>query len=167
MILKLKLLALIFVFAVSCKQNGNNKTEREGEPDVYNVEESNSQMNNAIKEANAKINDFKVALESKNPDYEFFAIKQRFETSGGGEHMWIQDIKMVNSDFVGILGNEPLETNEVKIGDSIKIDKSRISDWMYFDKGIVKGAYTIRVLRDELSPGDKKTFDYENGLNFD
>jgi uncharacterized protein YegJ (DUF2314 family) len=37
---------------------------------------------------------------------------------------------------------------------------------MYYDEGKIVGGYTIRVIRDELSPEEQDQFDAENGLIF-
>ena len=124
-------------------------------------------MNEAIAKANNSIQEFITALESDNPDLDFFAIKQKFITrDGGGEHIWVQDIKLVDSEFIGIIGNEPVYTNAIQLGDTITIDRDNISDWMYYEYDKIVGGYTIRVLRDGLSEEEKAQFDAENGLQF-
>ena len=156
------------LFMTSCNEITKSKTEREGNPDVHNVESSDVRMNNAIGNANNTIDEFKKALQSENSDYEYFTLKQKFETSdGGGEHIWINDIKLVDSNYFGIIGNEPVDVKEISYGDSIKVTKTDISDWMYFDKGVVKGGYTIRALRDGMSSEERKQFDIESGLIFE
>jgi uncharacterized protein YegJ (DUF2314 family) len=40
----------------------------------------------------------------------------------------------------------------------------RISDWMYVHEGRLVGGYTIRVMRDRLSPAERLRFD--QGLPF-
>ncbi|WP_082960111.1 YegJ family protein [Maribacter hydrothermalis] len=157
--------SLLFMLS-SCKENTSAKTERNGEPDVYNVEDDNAKMNQAMEAAKNSVQEFQDALLSDNPNFEFFAIKQKFEAIEGTEHIWIQDIQLVDTDFMGIVANEPVYAQKVKLGDTISIDRSNISDWMYYDEGKVVGGYTIRVIRDELSPEEQAQFDDENGLIF-
>ncbi|NQY31409.1 MAG: DUF2314 domain-containing protein [Flavobacteriaceae bacterium] len=161
------LLSSILLFITSCNQITKSKTIRDGEPDVYNIEGSDSKMNMAIENAKKSIQQFQDALKSNNPEYEYFSIKQRFDTPEGGEHIWIQDIKLVDSQFIGILGNEPVNIKEVNFGDTITVDNKKISDWMYFDKGKVKGGFTIKALRDEMSKEEQQIFDSESGLIFE
>lgn len=47
--------------------------------------------------------------------------------------------------------NNPISTQEVRLGDTIKIRFQDITDWMFFDKDIVRGAYTSKVLRKRMS----------------
>jgi uncharacterized protein YegJ (DUF2314 family) len=159
-------LGAVLLLVTSCKQNSNSKTIREGEPDVYNINASDSKMNEAIENAKKSVDVFQNVLISENPDFEYFSIKQKFNTPQGGEHIWVQDITFVDSQFVGIIGNEPVNTNEISLGNTIIVDKNKISDWMYFDKGIVRGGYTIKVLRDEMTVEEQKLFDLESGLIF-
>ena len=166
--MKLKFFALTFLtFALTCcAQTNTDKTVREGEPDVYNVDDTDAAMNDAIKKANKTLEHFEKAIASKKPEYEYFSIKQRFETANGGEHIWIQDIQFKNGNYMGIVGNEPVSTSEVQLGQTITIDRSKISDWLYFDNGIVQGAYTIKVLRDQMTEEERAIFDSETGLIF-
>ena len=160
-------IAIVLLVLSSCKENRPSKVERAGEPNVYNVENDNAKMNEAIEKAKNSFQEFTTALESDNPDFDFFALKQKFETSdGGSEHIWIQDIQLIYSDFIGIVGNEPVYTNAIELGDTITVDPSKITDWMYYENNLIVGGYTIRVLRDSLSEEEKAQFDAENGLLF-
>ncbi|MFI8378671.1 DUF2314 domain-containing protein [Leeuwenhoekiella sp. NPDC079379] len=166
--MKLKIFTLILLtFTLTCcAQSSTNKTVREGEPDIYSVNDADTAMNDAIKKANKNFEHFEKAIASKKPKYEYFSIKQRFDISTGGEHIWIQDIKIKNGNYIGVVGNEPVNTNEVRLGETITIDKSKISDWMFFDNGIAQGAYTIKVLRDQMTEEERAIFDSETGLIF-
>ena len=167
--MKLKICTLLFLTStlICVAQATTTKTVREGEPDVYTINDTDTAMNAAVKEANKSFRNFEKALQGKNPNHQYFSIKQRFETpDGGGEHIWIQDIQVKNGNYTGVVGNEPVNTNEVSLGETIIIDKNEISDWLYFDKGIVQGAYTIKVLRDQMTDEERATFDAETGLIF-
>ena len=159
-------IASILCILSSCKEGSADKTERSGEPDVYNVEDDDAKMNQAMVDAKNSIDEFKNALVSDNPSFEYFTIKQKFNADGGDEHIWVGDIQLIDNDFMGIIANEPVYTNKVQLGDTITVNRANISDWMYYDDGKVVGGYTIRVIRDGLSPEEKAQFDAENGLIF-
>ncbi|MBC7864619.1 MAG: DUF2314 domain-containing protein [Bacteroidia bacterium] len=158
------LATLILIGLISCSNNPTTKVEREGEPAIYNVEDKDAEMNEAIKTANKTIDEFRKALESNNPDFDYFSIKMRFNAPPGGEHIWLTDITFKNNKFYGVVNNEPEITTEVKLGDSLEIVNDRISDWMYQDNDTLRGGYTIRAIRNKLSDAEKKQFDVENGL---
>ena len=49
--------------------------------------------------------------------------------------------------------------SHVKNGDSEEVEPSKISDWMFVDEGKLVGGYTLRVLRDSMSPAERAEFD--------
>lgn len=158
---KILIIAAISLFAVSCENNKREKVQREGEPDVIFVENQDNEMNAAIENAKKTFKtDFHQALLSKNPNFSNFVIKQRFDTpDGGGEHMWIGDIVFDKGKYHGIVQNEPMQPLDVKLGDEVVVNIENLSDWMYYDKNVVKGAYTVKVLRKTMTDEEKKQMD--------
>ena len=159
--MKLNLLTILICFALTGCTNG--QTKRDGEPEVVNIQDDDKEMNEAIKKANASLGEFKNALNSKKTNFQYFALKTRFDTPTGGEHIWVSNIKLKKDNFWGVVDNLPESTTDVKLGDTIQINNN-ISDWMYVDNGKLKGGFTIRVLRNKMTPADRKQFDEENGL---
>ncbi len=97
-------------------------------------------------------------------------IKKAFKTNQTVEYIWLVEIKYnSNKDkFTGILGTNPIYTNEAKVGEIIWIDKNEISDWMFLNEdNTINGAYTLKILRNRLSDKEKQLFDKENNLKFD
>ncbi len=139
------------------------KTEKEGDV-VYGLPDDDKEMNNAIKNANQTLEDFNEALKSNNSNYKYFALKTRFTTASGGEHIWVSNIEMKDYNYFGVIDNLPQSTSEVKIGDTIKIEKNNISDWMYIDDKRLAGGHTIRLLRQRMNDEEKKQFDKECGF---
>ena len=121
-------------------------------------------MNRAMLNAVQTLDTFKEALLSKNKDYKCFALKSRFITSTGSEHIWLRDIILKDKKYVGIVANLPDSIKDVKLGDTISIVKNNISDWMYLDKKILRGGYTIRLLRKRMTDIERKQFDLKSGL---
>ena len=77
-----------------------------------------------------------------------FTVKKMFTTSnGGGEHIWLVDLKFDGVNFTGKVDNDPEHVPSVKLGDSATVSRGEISDWMYMEKGLIVGAYTLRVLK--------------------
>ncbi|MCL5246558.1 DUF2314 domain-containing protein [Cellulophaga sp. 20_2_10] len=166
---KIVTITAVFILVISsCKETTSSKIERDGEPDVMNVASENVAMNRAIEEANRTLSNFKTAIQSNNKNYYGFTLKQKFtDADDNSEHIWIQSITYNNSKFKGVVANKPLYEIKVQLGDTITVDESNISDWMYFDNKITKGAYTIKVLRDQMSTEEQKEFDIQNGMQFD
>ena len=121
-------------------------------------------MNNAILLAQETMNKFEKAYHENNDEFHDFSIKIHYKSSYGYEHFWLTDIMYANNEFRGVVDNLPVYTNDLKIGDTIRIDTENISDWMYVDNGKLRGGYTIRAIRDKMSAPQKKEFDTGFGL---
>ena len=162
--MKIKILIpLLLLCFISCKNS--DKVERENQPDIYDVEASDREMNEAIEKANQTLADFNSAL--LNPKIEVKALKVKFQNETDVEHIWISDVTLKDGKYSGILDNEPEYIKDHKNGDTINIDNKDISDWMYIEDGKLFGGYTIKVLRNRMSESEKKQFDAKNGMQID
>ena len=157
---------LILIVLVGCKKK-YEIVEREGEPDVVFVDNNDNAMNIAVKYAQESLHEFNKAIQTQNPNFSNFALKQRFTTSdGNGEHIWIGEVEFEDGKYFGIVDNIPFDVPQIKLGDTIEVDKDNISDWMYYDKNIVKGGFTIKALRANMTSEEKKRMD-EDGLVYE
>jgi uncharacterized protein YegJ (DUF2314 family) len=154
----------ILLVLVSCGNNQTAKTERDGEPDIITVTDADTEMNDAIKNANSTLSLFSQALKNPSPDAGYFALKKRFNTADGGEHIWVSSISIKDNEYFGVVDNLPEATADVKVGDTIQIENENISDWMYIENQKLRGGYTIRLLRNRMTEEERKQFDAENGL---
>lgn len=162
--MKSKILIILIIFCfVSCKNS--DKVERENQPDIYNVEGTDKEMNAAIEIANKTLTDFNAAL--LNPEIEVKSLKVKFQNQTDSEHIWLSNVEFKDGKYSGVLDNEPEYITEHKIGDKVNVDSKNISDWMYIDNGKLFGGYTIKVLRNRMSDAEKKQFDSESGMQID
>lgn len=159
---------LLSCLAILNCQKKDKTVKVENEPDVHILQGEDSDMNIAIEKAQNSLYKFKQAIESHNPDYYNFALKERFSTAdSGGEHIWISEVQYSDHKFYRIVDGTPISTTQVKLGDTIEINPQNITDWMYIDKNIVKGAYTTRVLRKRISKEEREQMDKESGFIFE
>lgn len=159
----LGLLSFSLLFFYACQQ-GEQKEKTTTEPPVVEVLTEDSAMNVAIMQAVQTLDTFNHALNSRNPNYDYFALKVLFPTSNGSEHLWVSDIVLANGKYKGVVNNVPEQTKDVDIGDTVLIDNNRISDWMFVEAGKLHGGYTVRLLRNRMTEEEKNAFDRENGL---
>ena len=169
----IKLLLFLPLF-LGCSDNQSNKSSSSNKlgldtsANTYSVTAEDSSMNSAIDKAKKTISEFDQALKSNNPSYTDFAIKKRYKTSdGGGEHMWIAGIKFINGNYKGFVNNDAEKTTEVKYGDTVIVRKDEITDWMYLDNNVLKGGYTIREVRNQMSKGERIKMDKELGFKIE
>jgi uncharacterized protein YegJ (DUF2314 family) len=78
--------------------------------------------------------------------------------------MWIEVLSETNGVIDGVVANEAEDTREVKMGQSVSVKLSEISDWKYVDGGKLMGGYTIRYFYDRMSPKEKDEFIKKTGL---
>lgn len=162
------LISIAFMIA-SCAQPENSITERENEPDIYYVEGTDSEMNKAMEEANESFDLFQEYFHSAEAKKYYYSIKLKFRDSKGSfEHIWIGDITSDKSGYTGVVENTPFAVPMLEYGDTVKIEENRISDWMVVEHitGEVYGGYTLRVLRDRMTPAEQTEFDSSTGLRF-
>lgn len=149
---------LICVLLPACSQKAKEKAALP--LDVYTLDLGDDEMNEAISEARSSFQQFADALSSSRPGYSLFALKVMFEDHVGGfEHIWITDIYFRDGQFHGTVGNTPSYTTEVEAGQQITVDLNKVSDWMYVYNGVLHGGYTLRVLRNRMSPEERNEFD--------
>ncbi len=154
---RLILFGLLMTVFVSCEQN--QVVERENEPDVHSIKESNKEMNKAMQEARDTIKDFLTSFQNPSSTQTYFSIKVRFTEGDETEHIWLSDLDYKDSSFHGKVGNKPLKLSNINLGDLVKVDNKNISDWMIIDNRTLIGGFTIRVLRNGMSKSERENFD--------
>jgi uncharacterized protein YegJ (DUF2314 family) len=147
--------------------SAGDTAHREGEPDVQFVGAEDRQMNAAMAKARATIEQFKGRLDSPPPSQTAASLKARFEDQGQIEHMWLDDVTYAGGVFHGTIGNEPMLVTKWSFGDRVTVSVERVSDWMIADNGRLIGGWTIRVLRDRMSPQERADFDASLGLKIE
>jgi len=167
-------LILFLSFCLGCSYNQSNKHTSADKlgldtaTDTYSVTDEDLSMNLAIENAKKTISEFDEALKSNSSAYTDFAVKKRYKTpDGGGEHMWIAGISLVNGNYQGFVNNNAEKTNEVSYGDTVLVHKREISDWMYLDNNVLRGGYTIREIRNQMNKEDRNKFDKESGFKIE
>jgi uncharacterized protein YegJ (DUF2314 family) len=73
--------------------------------------------------------------------------------------MWLAPVSFTGAQFVGTVNNEPEKVKNVKNGQRVSVEPTKISDWMFVDNGKLVGGYTLRVLRDSASASERANFD--------
>ncbi|GGG51901.1 DUF2314 domain-containing protein [Epilithonimonas arachidiradicis] len=142
-----------------------DRIERGEEPMIFSLSEDDKEMNSAIELANKTLEDFDKAL--KFSENEKFALKIRYDVDDKSEHIWAVNIEKIDDDYFGIIDNLPNSVTDIKLTDKVKIDKDKISDWMFSKKGKLVGGFTIRVIRNRMSELEKEKFDKEFILSID
>jgi uncharacterized protein YegJ (DUF2314 family) len=116
-------------------------------------------MNAAIEKSRATMPEFVQALGSPKPSQTGFSIKTPISDGTHTEHMWLHPITFDGRRFLGTINNVPERVTGVRLGSKRSISPDQISDWMYLESNRLVGGYTIRVVRNKLSPKEREDFD--------
>lgn len=107
-------------------------------------------INAAVDEARARFPEFVAAFQTKTTDEPPFAIKAKFEDGGMVKYMWVVVTRIEGDAIHGILDSEPRELATVESGDPVRVSVEEIYDWIYPDGEDIAGAFTMRVMEEEL-----------------
>lgn len=151
---------------------GDKVVRRDENPDYVRLnEEGQQQMDAAIVCAQKEIDVFIAGLNNPKPSQTYFSVKKPFPYQDGDktneEHIWLTDVTYADGVFSGRVGNDPVDVENIKLGDKVTVKKAEASDWMIIDGGKLVGGYTIRVLRDRMAPGERRVFDESVPFKFD
>ena len=158
----LRAIVVTFLFLSSCGQDdqGNGEiVERDGEPDVHMVSGEDPEMNTAMEQARASVTTFITSLQNPGQNQTHFSVKAKIVDGEHTEHIWLYDVSYDGNQFLGKIGNNPLNVKNVSLGDEIALVPSDISDWMIVEDDKLVGGYTLRVLRNRLSGEERNKFD--------
>lgn len=131
---------------------------------VY-ADANDTAMNRAIDKARASIGDFEAVLKNHDSTQFNFAVKVALPHPGGTEHIWLAKPELEADSVVGTVESMPAYVKTVAAGQRVRIDRDAISDWMYMEKGKLRGGYTMRVGLEQLP--DKERDAHKKALGLD
>ncbi|MBX7102634.1 MAG: DUF2314 domain-containing protein [Gemmataceae bacterium] len=131
----------------------------ESAPDLVFVPENDKEMNAAMEKARKSIDEFGKVFQERKKEHSDFGVKVAIRDGKKVEHFWVQISKFDGKQFAGKISNDPQIVKTVQAGNKISVDKDKISDWMYVENKKLVGGFTVRVLRDRLSPAERKALD--------
>jgi uncharacterized protein YegJ (DUF2314 family) len=160
--LNLPALGIALLSLSNCQSNGEATTakiERTGQPTIYNVKSDDPKMDAAIQASKATLPEFLRVLAQQDTATSDFALKVHYDDGAEPEHLWLADLSSQNGKLYGVVSNLPEFTKAVKEGETVEIDTSKVSDWKYVQNHRLVGGRTIKVLRNQLSPEERKELD--------
>jgi len=137
------------------------------QPEVFQIEDKDAQMRQAVREARRTVRIFIAALNSPQKGQSDFEVKKPFVKDGQVEHIWLAGVTFNGNRFHGYVDNHPHKIAGLKYGDRVTVNPDEISDWAFVDNGKLAGGYTIRVLAGNLSPERRKDFENESKVRIE
>ena len=122
---------------------------------IVDVRTTDPEMNAAITRGRGTLPTFWASYEAPKPSEAGHALKVRFSTRKGGEHIWIAEVKKLpNGAYSGRFANEPRDLPGKHAGDEVKFSEADISDWMFMRNGKIVGGETIKPTLKSLPKAD-------------
>lgn len=129
--------------------------QQPGSGAVVQVPTEDAAMDAAIAKAKATLPQFFEALAAKRPGEDRFSVKIKYPTpSGGGEHIWAQEIVLSGDTVMATISNVPREIANLQAGQRVSVPVSQLTDWMYWRSERIVGGQTIRAILPRLSAED-------------
>jgi uncharacterized protein YegJ (DUF2314 family) len=154
------LVLLLFINIFSCNNNTQRQIVGKDSTTLTIVDSDDREMEVAIALAKSSLDRFDSALFSNDSNFHSFALKVRFPYGeNNGEHIWLSGISKNNGVYTGIVNNVPEYVSNIKLNDTIQINKKDISDWMYLKKNILQGGFTMKLIRKRMSPQERLELD--------
>lgn len=139
-------LACVLLAIAGCQKGPASKVvRRDGQSTLIFVTKSDKEVEAAMAKAREKLPLFLHQLQHPKPGQQF-AIKARFKTEGGAEHIWVTHLVYTDPVFVGKLADEPYDLPGLRQGDEVTFTRDQVSDWIINTDGQVYGDFTKSVM---------------------
>ena len=161
------LVLALLAFPLACDNGSTGGGPATRGANTVAVADDDAAMNAAVATARETLPQFVAALKSPTPDQRDFVIKVGFTEGDATEYMTVTSVRPDGPGFRGTLHNDPAVARNVKRGDEVSVGRERVVDWYYTEKGKLVGGHTLRVLRDRMTPEQRKEFDEHFRLAFD
>ncbi|MGJ5819444.1 DUF2314 domain-containing protein [Paludibaculum fermentans] len=110
-------------------------------------------------EARSRFHEFESAFNSNSNGGSHFSVKTMITRGDNSEHIWVDVTRIEGETLLGLLGNEPVDLGDLKLGSEVSLDRSQVEDWAIMRGGELIGAFTLTALQNAHpadSGGDKQ-----------
>lgn len=150
---------LTLIIVGSCTKKKDEAANQPGPPPqpptpgiVKEVPRSDTEMDDAIKEARSTVDDFIKALRGDIPGTSGHSVKAAIKDGEKVEHFWLVDVKFDGQKFTGKIDNAPQTVKNVTEGQTYDVAKGDISDWMYVKDNVAVGNRTLKAMFSKMMP---------------
>src|SRR5690606_21169352 len=131
---------------ISCKTT--TKSENWDVKNTRNIDVTDSTYLAKNDEARKNLPSLLKSLDNKKSNNYDFYVKAQFSERENTEHLWFAVQNLNNANLTAILDNVPLNLKNLKLGDTIKLSKNKIEDWIiYKGDSILAGNYLGKVIQ--------------------
>lgn len=144
---------------LGCGSSARPVIQGDGDDSVVRVASDDPGMKAAISKARETSQQFITVLGAPQPNQSGLSVKQAVQDGEHTEHFWLSDVEFRDGRFYGNIANDPQLVHNVSFGQATSVAPGEISDWMYVEDGKLVGGYTIRAMRDAMSPEERQELD--------
>lgn len=128
---------------------------------VIVVPDTDPRMRAAIDSARASAPRFMRILTAPSPRNVLLTIKVPLSDGRSTEHVWISDLRVRADSIEGTIDNDVKSVSGFARGQLVRVPTDSLSDWMAITGGRVLGGFSLRALREGMSPDERQRFDLE------
>lgn len=133
---------------------------------VIVVPDSDPRMRAAIDSARASTPRFLRILAAPSARNALLTVKVPLSDGKTIEHAWISDLRATADSIEGTIDNDVMTVTGFARGQLVRVPTASLSDWMAIIGGRVLGGFSLRALREGMSPDERQRFDLETNGAF-
>ena len=140
---------VVLVLAIGClatEAAAGRVEDRIARDELAVVEAADPVMAAAIRKGRETLPDFLKHARAPARSMSHFAVKVPVRAGDHDEFFWVTNFKSENGRYSGRIDNTPRWATHLKEGDTISFMEGEIVDWLYVDKGRMKGNFTFCAL---------------------
>lgn len=114
----------------------------------------------ATAKARATLPQFIEILRHRPKSARFVSVKVRYSDGKTTHDAWMDNVSY-SKKSIRVLDDDDddEDAKDKKKAKVVAVKTEDILDWMYVDKGVLYGGYTVRASRERLSEAERKAFD--------
>ena len=101
-------------------------------------------MIGAERNARERFGEFVESFALRDPS-DTFAVKAAFRDDFGLEYLWVRVRHLDDDNLHGTLDNEPRTLKSVRRGQSVRVARDLVNDWLVVQNGRVLGGFTLAL----------------------
>jgi uncharacterized protein YegJ (DUF2314 family) len=156
--------ALVFVSTAATWARAEGIADKARRDEVARVARGDPDMEAAFRAARASLQDFLKLARAPRTGMSQFALKVKIDEGDTTEFFWVAPFREVDNGFSGIVNNTPATVHSVSFGQRITFAADDVFDWMYVDRGVMKGNFTACALLKHEAPSEAEAMRKDYGL---
>jgi len=141
--------------------------ERAEKDELAFIDDDHPDLVIAMRKVRATLSDFLALARSPRRSTSAFTVKVAVREDGKAEYFWITDFAGKAGRFSGRIDNIPRIVKRVRQDEIITFAENDIVDWVYMDRGRMKGNFTGCALLKQEPKADADAFKKRFGLQCD